>query len=820
MTSSGIPTLFFRALRFQDQDRDALRNISDAQWKRILANWSTAKILTSHRFDHRNDLPPWVVQEIDQYRADTALRFQEIKRSYTRVANEFQRLGTDHVVIKGFSLSPGYSDHPALRPQGDIDLYCPPESALQAQQILSDLGYSPEGQQPARLKDQLPTMMPKTGWAPGLNIFDPEMPIGFEPHFRFWDEDFMRFRAPGLDEFWNRRIIRQVDGLTFPGLHPADNLGCTALNALRDLLQGMPSLEQVYGLARFLHTQSNEVQFWDSWQELHEPGLRRLEAMCFQLATDWFGCKVSPEVQEEMDRLPPAIQVWFRETSRSGFYPRTSQAKDGAWLHVLLLESLRDKVDVLRETVFRVGAPPQIAAPASSCADPSSHKPKRSLTDSCRRLFAYPAWLVSRSAVRLSTFPSFFGLGFKIWVSKFNLGKGFWLFFTSDFFFDLGMYVFFVLYNLYLLDRGVKENVVGLIASASAVGGIVGAIPAGLLAQRFGMRKALLTCLTMVPLIFALRSIVSSEISLIVLAFLGGLFITIWAVCISPALAQLTNERNRTVGFSTMFSSGIALGILGGQVGGRLPGWLGTVASTTSPERTKQLALLVACAFVAIGAIFVSRIKFSSAPAKERRVYPSGRFFKRYLAAIAVWTLAGATFDPFYNVYFSQYLHMSVQQIGSIYSYAQFSQVIAIMATPLIFRKFGMVDGIVYLQISAAITLGVLAFCSRESLASIVYVGYMALHWMVEPGILLFLMNRVPAEERTGASALAFLVINIASALAAALAGASFTKFGYPLVLTVASIVGLGAAFFFRLMVGDRERERIPDASLSSRTIS
>jgi predicted MFS family arabinose efflux permease len=230
--------------------------------------------------------------------------------------------------------------------------------------------------------------------------------------------------------------------------------------------------------------------------------------------------------------------------------------------------------------------------------------------------------------------------------------------------------------------------------------------------------------------------------------------------------------------------------------------------------------LLVACAFVAVGAIFVSRIKFSSAPTNERKVYPTGRFIKRYLAAIAVWTLAGATFDPFYNVYFSKYLHMSVQQIGSISSYSQLSQVIAIMGTPFIFRKFGMVDGISYLQIAAAITLGVLAFCSRVSLASVVYVGYTALHWMVEPGILLYLMNRIPAEERTGASALTFLVINVASAIAAALAGASFTKFGYPFVLTVASIVGLGAAFFFRLMVGDREHERIPDASLSSRTIS
>ena len=59
-----------------------------------------------------------------------------------------------------------------------------------------------------------------------------------------------------------------------------------------------------------------------------------------------------------------------------------------------------------------------------------------------------------------------------------------------------------------------------------------------------------------------------------------------------------------------------------------------------------------------------------------------------------------------------------------------------------------------------------------------------------------------------------------ATGTSSAAAGASFTKFGYPLVLTTASIVGLAAAFFFRLMVGERERGSIRDASLSSRTIS
>jgi MFS family permease len=822
MSISGIPTSFFRAIRFQEPDLDALRKITDAEWERILRNWSTARIMTSYRLDYGDNLPFPLRQRIDHCLADIALRFQRIRSMYVAVAKELKEIDVEHVVIKGFSLFPAYTQRFGLRPQGDIDLYCPPESVHRAQDVLSELGYgyTPIPKRYERLIDHLAPMMPSTRWKPGPNLFDPEMPIGFELHFRFWNEGVMRFHVAGLNQFWSRRIERRIDGLTFPSLHPVDSLGYTTLNILRDLARGLLPIEQLYGVARFLHAQSNDAGFWQSWHQLHEPSQRRLEAISFQLATDWFACKVPDEVREEMDQLPAPIQAWFRETSKSGLFPRFSQAKDGTWLHVLLLESLKDKLGVLREVLFAVNSSPEVATPKISDDPPQEAKLRSGPAQSCRRLLAYPRWLVSNSAIRVARFPAFFRLGFRLWLSKFNLSKAFWAFFVTSFFFDLGMFIFFVLYNLYLLDRGYKENVLGLVASASAIGGIVGAIPAGLFAHRFGLRKALLTCLTLAPLIFALRSLLTSESSLIALAFLGGAVMTIWAVCISPAIAQLTNETSRPVGFSTIFSSGIAIGILGGQVGGRLPAWVGTIASAASVGRTKQLALLIACALVALGMLPLLRIKFSAPPVKERKIYPTGRFIWRYLAAIAVWILAVGAFDPFFNAYFSQHLHMPLEKIGALFSYAQLSQVVAIMVSPIVFRKFGMVEGIAYIQIAAAITLGILATCSRAPLASVIYVGYMALHWMTEPGMMLLLMNRVAPEARTGASALNFLVINIAGAMATAIAGASFSKFGYPSVLMATSIVALVAAFVFRLLLGERELDRIPDASLSSRTIS
>ena len=322
-------------------------------------------------------------------------------------------------------------------------------------------------------------MMPKVRWGPGRNLLDPEMPIGFELHFRFWNEEVMRFRVADLDEFWNRRIQRQIDDLSFPCLHPVDSLGYTALNILRDLARGLLPIEQIHCVARFLHTQSKDVDFWESWKDLHSPSQRRLEAIPFQIATDWFGCQVPVEVQEETERLPASIHGWFRETSRSGLLPRPAQAKDGTWLHVLLLESSKDKLGVLREVLFGVGSTPQVEGSDVSEDHATDIELRSKSSRSFRRLLAYPTWFVSRSAVRLAKFPSFFRLGFRLWLSSFNLGKGFWSFFAGSFFFDLGMVIFFVLYNLYLLDRGYKENVLGLVASASAIGGIVGAIPAG-----------------------------------------------------------------------------------------------------------------------------------------------------------------------------------------------------------------------------------------------------------------------------------------------------------------------------------------------------
>ena len=53
------------------------------------------------------------------------------------------------------------------------------------------------------------------------------------------------------------------------------------------------------------------------------------------------------------------------------------------------------------------------------------------------------------------------------------------------------MFVFFFLYNLYLLDCGFNEEFLGLVTSAMAVGSIVGTVPAGIMGPGLGLRRTM-----------------------------------------------------------------------------------------------------------------------------------------------------------------------------------------------------------------------------------------------------------------------------------------------------------------------------------------
>lgn len=399
------------------------------------------------------------------------------------------------------------------------------------------------------------------------------------------------------------------------------------------------------------------------------------------------------------------------------------------------------------------------------------------------------------------------------WLLEKRLCRGFWIFFSVEFFFDFGFSLYFFLFNLYLVDFHFNEQAIGMIGGALTLGSVAGTLPAGWLARKVGLRPLQVSCMLAAPLLGVARVLVMWEPAQIGLAFLAGLAMCIWGVCYLPTLARLTTEENRASAFSISFSLSIVAAALGGLVCGYLPGWLKSTGYALQAADIKRLILLGACGVAGIGVFPLLRLPLplqqseSQTTGKtEGRPWKMNPFLLRFLPSMALWTAALACFMPFANVYLSKDLHIPLSQIGLIFSAAQVIQFCVGLLTPVLFRRLGLLRGIVATQVATAVAMGCLAGTHDRRLAVALYLSFSAAQWMSAPGLYNLLMSKVPDEERSSASAMTMFCNALFQSCATAGAGILFVQFGYPRVLVGIAALALTAALLFGFLVAPADR--------------
>jgi len=768
-----------QALQFSSPDPAGLAVLSDEEWKKALTFSDRAQLTLPLGLTSRKHLPEWVQRRIDKNLADNAVRWLRTKIAFQEIASAFKAAGLEFAALKGFSHCPHFVDHPRHRWQSDFDVLLRQDNVLRARDVALSLGYEPASGFERHPIDHLPVMIRRTGWQWRGDYFDVDMPLSLELHFRLWDLQTECFGPEGLEQFWTRRQKRELDGLQFTALHPVDALANSALHLLRHLLRGDPRPSHVYELASFLHHNSEDASLWNAWVEWHPESLRRLEAISFALAQRWFDCRMPMAASQQIERLPQEVARWLAMYSGSPLARIFHPNKDELWLHWSLLDSRGDRLSVLRRRLLPQQLPPRV--------DPA---PARQ----------YLTYLVSRGRYHLGALPSVAWSALRWFVAVPRLGGQFWRFYTAFFLFNFGLFIFFLLYNLYLFQLGFREDFLGLVASAMTGGSIAGSLLAALAIRRFGLRNTLAACFVSVACIAALRACITPAPALLALAFTAGIVTAAWAVCLSPAVAQLTSEKDRPVAFSFIFSTGILIGVLGGLAGGRLPGWLARFHLAASGVESYRGALLAGCALVLLAVWPLSRVKIATPPPSPRRFYRPSPLLFRFLVAIAAWNLGTGIFNPFFNVFFSR-LRMSVEQIGSLFSAAHVAQAGAVLMAPVVLRRFGLTRGVSGMQFATALALLGLSAAAGPLSAGVAFAAYTMSQYMTEPGMFTFLMDGVPAEERSNASALNFLVTFAAQAIVAAIAGKMLSRFGYPPVLVAAAIICALAALLFRVLL-------------------
>jgi predicted MFS family arabinose efflux permease len=778
------------ALGFRDPCTKRLKELDEQEWKRLLGFCDRGRLTLVLANLALAEAPEWVRQRVASNLTDNRERYARLKLAYFEIADALQNAGIEFVLLKGLTQWPRFVRDPVLRMHYDTDVLSRPEQAMAARQVLLGLGYEPIEGLEAFPVDHLPTMLRRTGWQWKGNLFDPDIPPAVDIHFRLWDARTEGFDVPGLEQFRERRCYGSLDARPVPVFDPVDALGYSSLHMLRHWLRGDFGISHAYELAYFLDNHAGEPPFWQRWRELHDARLRRLEAICFRVAAGWFACRLAPEAEEEIRSLPEGIRHWFDSCASSPLEGFFQPNKDELWLHYCLLESSRARVRVFRRRLF----PPRLPGPI----EPDFSAGPVTLRRALRKRANYAAHVIARAFHHARTLPRALLRGrWWLWRSS-RLGRPFWLFMGAACLFNLGAFVCVLLYNLYLLDCGYREGVLGAVGSAALWGCVAGTLPAGLAAERWGLKRTLLLSLAASPVMWCLRTLASGETALVSLAFAGGLVSSIWAVLLAPVISRLTDEPDHPRAFSVFFSVSIALGILGGAAGGSLPGLLTQVAGASSAAGAKRGAILLAATLSLLSLWPARMLEFHSGMTGHKRKYPRGAFIVRFLVITAVWNAATGAVAPFFNAYLSRYIGMRVEQIGAVFSAGQLAQVAALLLAPRVLERFGVIPGTAGMQLATGVALGTLAMVSGKPLSAVLYAAYMATQFMSEPGIYTLLMERVRTEERNGASALNFLVAFSSQAAVAALAGAGLARYGYPPVMALAAGAAACSALLFR----------------------
>jgi Uncharacterised nucleotidyltransferase len=417
--SAGVPSFFhaaMEALQLRGAETLGLWELSDTEWRDLLAFCDLAHLTLPLVRICQEDAPGWVLSRAQRNLADNRVRVARIEAAYTEVAHALERTGIEHLVMKGFAQYPDFAEALEYRMQSDIDLYCPEESILAAQAALISLGYEADRTLDKFPADHLPEMTRKLGWRWRGNLYDSEMPPAVDLHFCFWNPATTFLSIPSVNEFWGRRINRQIGDLTFPALSPIDNLAFNALHILRDLQRGDWVIHHVYELACFLHTHAEDETFWQTWAACHDDSLRTLQVISFWLAREWFNCSWANAIDLEVSRIPRPVRQWLDRFSHSPLIGMFHPNKHGVWLHLSLLESRWDRLLVLGRALlpFRL---PAVGAPGQ---DATKSRRTRKWWPS-QRYAKYVLHVAFRFAFHLRTLPNTLWHGFCWWFEQWRL---------------------------------------------------------------------------------------------------------------------------------------------------------------------------------------------------------------------------------------------------------------------------------------------------------------------------------------------------------------------------------------------------------------
>ncbi|MGN6360247.1 MAG: MFS transporter [Thermomicrobiales bacterium] len=371
----------------------------------------------------------------------------------------------------------------------------------------------------------------------------------------------------------------------------------------------------------------------------------------------------------------------------------------------------------------------------------------------------------------------------------------------------LGTGIYALLFNLYLLALGYREDMVGLTSGLNTLAQGIAALLMSTLIRRLGTNRTMIGALALFALTSAGQAIVSGRPALVTLAFLSGAATSGLTVPLMPFIADEVAPEMRGEAAAFAFALQNVAITVGTFAGGVLPALL--LRAGFGNVARNRTSLLIGVAISALGLLPLLLIAQRSRRAGHE---PTGALLGPQLNATprrvrrAVWGFAGAAvllsigagaFIPFVNVYLVR-LGASESAVGTILALTGAAGAILSLVAPALLNRLGSLPSVLVLRVLPAPVGLLLALFPSLGLV----VGTQAVRgigasmaWPVEMTIF---NKRVPAHAMASAFGLRIAAWNFSWAATSIIAGELIIHGGYNAPLYILAVfTTLGTALLW-----------------------
>lgn len=378
-----------------------------------------------------------------------------------------------------------------------------------------------------------------------------------------------------------------------------------------------------------------------------------------------------------------------------------------------------------------------------------------------------------------------------------------------------------VLLPAYLLALGFGQLEVGILGTTTLIGSALATLAVGAVGSRWPQRRLLLASALLMAATGTGFAGFSDLWPLLVIAFVGTLNpssgdVSVFLPLEHALLAQSSSSEARTALFARYTVTGSLCAAVG-ALAAALPAWVTGLTGLPLPDALRGMFLLYGAIGAAVGGLYrklpdaPQEVVSAGAPLRESRT-----IVMKLAALFSVDAFAGGlVVNSLLSLWLFERFGMSLAAAGSFFFWAGLLTAASQFAAPLVARRIGLLNTMVFTHIPANLCLILAALAPSQGAALALLLLRSALSQMDVPTRAAFVMAVVTPAERAAAASFTAVPRSLASALGPSLSGALFATgaLSAPLVACGALKIAYDLAIFFAFRHHESQSRDLADAA-------